>query len=157
MYNLVTYEFKETFASQLIQAKASEILPLLAELSEKMKNCINLMTKSDIVELKAFKSPPSAVTMTAEAICILFSQKPSYDNFKKLVSSSDFIRLLNEFDLSRISDYCLEKLSSYMSNPDYTQEYQAKISRASSLLCAWSRYAYEYGKLYDSVSSFHLN
>ena len=111
-----------------------------------------MITKSGLVEMKAYKSPPSSVVLVAEAICILFSTQPSYSNVLKLMSSSNFMQQLISYPRNAISDYALESLVKYISNQDFTYDYIAKISSASANLCEWVRNVYEYGRLSSSVN-----
>lgn len=115
-----------------------------------MNKIAQSLERADLIGILAFKSPPSAVLMVVEAICILFGMQSNYNNFRKL-SSSDFVTSLREFKRDAISDYALDKLAKYMSEPNFTQEYVSTISKGASILTQWSRLAYEYGRLYSSV------
>lgn len=59
-------------------------------------------TQNDIVEIKSFPKPPALVQMTMEAVCILKQEKPDWDTAKKLLSDSNFMRSLEEFDKDNI-------------------------------------------------------
>lgn len=126
----------------------------LGELAKNADDRVRSLSKSDIVELKAFKSPPKAVVMMAEAMCIVFSLQPSYQTFQRLSSNADFMQMLITFRKQAISDYALDQLASkYINDPDFSEDYISKVSRASGQLCMWIRYIYEYGRLYSNVSS----
>lgn len=125
------------------------------ELLAKAESRIKALRKSDIVEMKAYKSPPRAVVMISEALCILFATQPSYQNFLKLTSRADFIQLLVDYNTQAISDYTLEQLEKYISDPDFNEDYISKISYSAGQLCAWVKLIYEFGKVYSSVSSLN--
>ena len=118
---------------------------------KKIKECVQGLKKSDIVEMKSLKSPPNALVLVSEAICILYSVQPNFNNFIKLISETDVISLLNNLDKENISDYSMEKLEKYIQMPDYTSEYITKVSKPAGLICQWTINVYQYAKLASSV------
>ncbi len=109
------------------------------------------VSKSDIVEMKSFKAAPTAVNTTAEATCILFSTKPSYDNFKKLINQRDIISAFSSYDRDNISDYALRQLKKYIEEPNFNPEYVRKISSVCSVFCQVIRALYNYGIVKNQV------
>ena len=47
-------------------------MPLL----ESALTALNTLTKADITEVKSMKSPPAAVKLVMEAVCIMLNVKP---------------------------------------------------------------------------------
>lgn len=102
-------------------------------------NSLKALNKNDIVEIKSFAKPPPLVQMTMEAICILKQEKPDWDTAKKLLSDTNFMKSLEEFDKDNIPDAVIKKLKKYIDNPDYQPETVGKQSKASMSLCMWTR------------------
>jgi hypothetical protein len=132
------------------RSQTSEIVnpPTPAELESTRKEVYDDLArikKSEIVEIKAMRAPPMALQQVGEATCLLFTQPPKYDNFRKLISSRpNFIDDLNKFDLDSVSDFTLGELNKYIINPNFTKEYVSQISRFSAALCSWIRYVHQY-------------
>ncbi len=105
------------------------------------------LSKSDIVEVKSFKSAPRALQQVSEATCLLFSTKPSYDNFKRLMNKGDFIQMLKNYDKDNISDYAVNQLTQYIDDKDFTPQYMGRISRFGSVLCLYIRAMYDYSNI----------
>ncbi len=64
--------------------------------------CDQALNKNDIVEIKSFSKPPPLVQMTMEAVCILKGEKPDWDTAKKVLSDTNFMKSLEEFDKDNI-------------------------------------------------------
>jgi dynein heavy chain, axonemal len=117
------------------RADLAEALPALNAAVDSLK----ALNKNDITEIKSFPKPPPLVQMTMEAVCILKGEKPDWDTAKKLLSDTNFLKSLEEFDKDNIPDAAIKKLKKYVDDPVYTPEAVAKQSRAAMSLCMWSR------------------
>ena len=145
----------DQFACSRIKPKIEDIIENLEEYVSRMQQSIDSIHKSDLVEIKAFKAPPAAVLNVAEAICYLFSKTPSFQNFKLIIGTTDFIYQLQNFDLETLNDYKLEQLKKYIEMEDFNPEYIKKISSIGSILCNWIINIYNFSslkKVYNSVS-----
>lgn len=126
-------------------------------ITQSAEKSLNSLSKSDLVEIKAFRAPPTAVLQASEAICILLSKTPDFSTFRKTADSTDFIRKLIEYDKDAISDYTLNELNKYINNPNFYPEHIAKYSKLASGLCEWSRAMYEYGTLKKKIDQMNLD
>ena len=54
------------------QADLDKALPAL----DQALNSLKLLTKADIVEVKAMRNPPAGVRLVMEVVCIIFGNKP---------------------------------------------------------------------------------
>jgi hypothetical protein len=109
---------------------------------------IKLINKREVTEIKSMKMPPSSCVQVMEAICIIFSKKPSIENFNKLVTDNVrplLIDLIPNHDMKSISDYVKNNLKKYYEHPDFTPAQVNKASNYMSILCKWARLVYEYG------------
>lgn len=107
-----------------------------------------MISKNEIAELRSMKMPPSSCVQVMEAICIIFSKKPSIDNFNKLmndISRPLLTDLIPNYVMNSISDYVKNNLKKYYENPDFTPTKVKYASNYMSVLCNWARLVYEYG------------
>jgi len=125
------------------KADLAEAMPALNAAVDALK----ALNKNDITEIKSFPKPPPLVQMTMEAVCILRGEKPDWDTAKKLLSDSNFMTSLQEFDKENISDAIIRKLSKYVDDPVYMPETVAKQSRAAMSLCMWTRAMHVYNRV----------
>lgn len=58
---------------------------------------------------------------------------------KRVLSDTNFMRSLEEFDKDHIPDAVIHKLKKYIDNPQYQPDLVAKQSRAAMSLCMWTR------------------
>lgn len=58
---------------------------------------------------------------------------------KRVLSDTNFMRSLEEFDKDNIPDAVIHKLRKYIDDPQYQPDVVAKQSRAAMSLCMWTR------------------
>ena len=141
---------------QLFAGSQDQELEKLHPELQDANNQISQLNKSDIVEMKAIRSPPKALQDVAEATCILFAKAPSYKNFLVLTADMNFTQNLVNYDIDSVSDYSLKELEKYMSQSTYTPDYTNKVSKTGGALCSWTRAIYNYAKHKNNTSLFRL-
>lgn len=146
---------KTDLASQIIETSAQDKLLYLDQVSQKLNSELDELNRSELLEIKSLKSPPNALSLVADAICLLFSKQASFSNFIKLAESNDFINNLKQFKKASISDYTRNELKNYVSNENFTRDYISKISNYCGILCAWVRLIYEYAAIRSNVSNLN--
>ena len=109
---------------------------------------LDALDKKSIQELKSFPKPPPMVAYTLEAICILFGVKPNWDESKKLMGDSMFMKNLETYDKDNISPKVIKQLKKFVDNPDFMPAEVKKVSSAAMCLCMWARAMY----MYDTVA-----
>lgn len=119
-------------------------------------NACNSLNNSFLLEMKSYTFPPNAVNQVGEAICLLFAEKPEFQNFIKLLNSDDFLMKLRNFNKEAVSDYTIIQLEKYVKNPNFTYEYISKVSKAGSILCNWVIAIYKYAKIISEASILAL-
>lgn len=124
------------------KADLEEAMPALNAAVDALK----ALNKNDITEIKSFPKPPPLVQMTMEAVCILKSEKPDWDTAKKMLSDTNFMQSLQDFDKDNIPDSVIRKLTKYIDDPQYVPETVAKQSRAAMSLCMWTRAMHIYNR-----------
>ena len=74
-------------------------------------NAINNLDKKDLIELKAFASPPPLIKLVAEAVMSLFGMKSKnpWKDFQKLAANPvGFISQLKNYDKDNVSAQTLK-------------------------------------------------
>ena len=64
---------------------------------------INTIEKTELMELRAMKTPPEIAVQTMEAISILLGLKPDWSTAKSLLGDPSFLQTLSDFD--KVSDF----------------------------------------------------
>jgi hypothetical protein len=95
--------------------------------------------------------PPTIVQLAGEACCLVFAKKPSYSNFKMLLSDSNFLKTIVEYDVNNTSNYVIRELAKYVNNPDFNSNKATSVSFFAGSLINWLTVVYEYGKLNTTV------
>jgi dynein heavy chain len=149
-------ELKETCETQLAKA-----IPAL----ESAVKALKTISKNDIVEVRGMKTPPKAVVLVMEAICLMMSVKPmrvkdpnggnkKVDDYwaaaKKdlLMDVGKFIPSLMTYDKDNITPEIVEKVTPFTQNPEFQPEIVKKGSVAAAGLCKWVHAMI----VYDSVA-----
>eukprot|EP00966_Prymnesium_polylepis_P177035 4100056-Prymnesium_polylepis.1 len=111
-------------------------------------NALNSLSKGDIVEIKNFKTPPALVVTVMEAVCILLGAKPDWDSAKKVLSDTQFMNRLVNYDKDNIPPKVVKQIIKYYDNPEFIPETVERQSFAAKSLCMWVRAM----KVYDEVA-----
>uniref|UniRef100_A0A3Q3KEU7 Dynein axonemal heavy chain 7 n=1 Tax=Monopterus albus TaxID=43700 RepID=A0A3Q3KEU7_MONAL len=114
---------------------------------------LNTLTPQDITVLKSMKSPPTAVKLVMEAICILKGIKPDrvpdptgsgkkvedyWGPAKKLLGDMGFLHSLHEYDRDNIPPHVIAIIrNKYITNPDFVPEKIRTASTAAEGMCKW--------------------
>ncbi|KAM7380824.1 hypothetical protein PAMP_004096 [Pampus punctatissimus] len=109
--------------------------------------------RQDITVVKSMKSPPPAVKLVMEAICILKGIKPDrvpdpsgsgkkVEDFwgpaKKLLGDMRFLQSLHEYDKDNIPPNFIAIIrNKYITNPDFVPEKIRTASTAAEGMCKW--------------------
>lgn len=133
------------------QSRAQEALDVALPALEEAKRALDALDKKDIAEIKAFKTPPPAVQTVMEAVNILLDEKADWDSAKKVLSRTDFIKLLQQYDKDNIPAKILQKLHKYIENPVMSPDNVKKISFAAFSLCKWVHAISLYARVFKDV------
>jgi dynein heavy chain len=136
-------ELKESCETDLAAA-----LPAL----EASRRALDNLKSSDIVEMKAMKTPSRAIKMTMAAICIMLSVKPDkkvkdgdprIDPFwgpatKELLNDTKFLSRLQKYDFKHMDPNIIDKVKDFTDDPEFEPSVVAKKgSEAASGLAKW--------------------
>ncbi|KAM9347669.1 dynein axonemal heavy chain 7 [Symphorus nematophorus] len=145
-------------------ADLAEAMPIL----ESALAALNTLTTQDITVVKSMKSPPPAVKLVMEAICILKGIKPDrvpdpsgsgkkVEDFwgpaKKLLGDMKFLQSLHEYDKDNIPPNLIAIIrNKYITNPDFVPEKIRTASTAAEGMCKWVCAMEKYDKVAKVVA-----
>jgi dynein heavy chain len=112
---------------------------------------LDALDKKSIQEMKAFNNPPEMVKFTMEAVCILFGEKPEWNEAKKLMGQMDFLDQLAKYDKDNIPPKIVKKCKKYYDDPRFTPEGVKSQSSAAMCLCMWVRAMITYDKVAKGI------
>jgi dynein heavy chain, axonemal len=116
-----------------IQEGLDKAMPALQAAEE----ALNVLTKKDMSELKAYSKPPALVELALAGVMTVLRKAPTWDEAKKQLGDSQFMEKLLKFDKDKLDDQLLKKINKYTSQPDYDPEKVGKVSLACRGLCMW--------------------
>ena len=124
------------------QAGLDQAMPAL----EAAQAALNVLTKKDMSELKAYSKPPAMVELCLKGVMTVLKKSPTWDAAKKSLGDSNFLANLINFDKDRLDDALLNKMKKYINDPDYTPEKIGRL-RAAKGLCQWVHAMFIYGNV----------
>eukprot|EP00198_Chlamydomonas_reinhardtii_P010624 XP_001699961.1 dynein heavy chain 4 [Chlamydomonas reinhardtii] len=142
----------------------SEALPAL----EAATQALDTIKSADIKLVQTFKSPPAAVKIVMEAVCVCLDVKPTlvpdpnmagkkivdwWDASKRLLMDTTLIQRLKDYDRDNIPQRIIDKIrKEYTGDPDFTPANAAKASSAAEGLCKWVHAMDQYDKVAKVVA-----
>ncbi|XP_047456328.1 dynein axonemal heavy chain 7 isoform X2 [Mugil cephalus] len=145
-------------------AELAEAMPIL----DSALAALNTLTTQDITVVKSMKSPPTAVKLVMEAICILKGLKPDrvpdpsgsgkkvedyWGPAKKLLGDLRFLQSLHEYDKDNIPPNLIAVIrNKYITNPDFVPEKIRTASTAAEGMCKWVCAMEKYDKVAKVVA-----
>ncbi|XP_070694441.1 dynein axonemal heavy chain 7 [Pempheris klunzingeri] len=144
---------EQAMAAKAIKDECDADLAVAMPILESALSALNTLTTQDITVVKSMKSPPPAVKLVMEAICILKGIKPDrvpdpsgsgkkVEDFwgpaKKLLGDMRFLQSLHEYDKDNIPPNLMAIIrNKYITNPDFVPEKIRTASTAAEGLCKW--------------------
>ena len=127
------------------------------------EKALNSLSKSDLVEVKAMKTPPHGVVLTAHAVCLMMGVKPEKipdpDNpgkkkldywgpaKKDIFGDSKLLKKLTKYDRDNIDPVIVEKVGLFCQRDDFAPKLVLKASKAAAGLCQWVHAMISYDKV----------
>ncbi|CAK4159090.1 unnamed protein product [Aphanomyces euteiches] len=118
------------------KATKHELKDALKILDDANRSVANL-DRRYIMEIKTFVNPPVLVHVVLNAMCVLFSVEPSWENAKRLLSDVNFISSMLNYDKDNIPEHTLTKLEPYLTNEMFNKTEVEKQSIAASTMVVW--------------------
>ena len=131
------------------QMELNKAIPALHAAAEALKK----LNKADITEIKGFASPPDAVRMVLEAVCILLGEKGDWDSAKKVMTDMGFLDKLRDYDKNALADKdaLLKKLRVVTKRPEFDVDEIGKKSVACKSLAMWVKAMDNYSRISKEV------
>ena len=130
-----------------VQKDLDPVIPIL--ISE--QDALMILKKSDIAEVKFLKTPPLALKMVLEAVCVLLGSKTDWREATKVMSAPDFLGRLIDYDKDNIPRSLLDQLRKYIEDPMFTPEAVAKTSSAGKSFCTWCCAMNTYARMTEAM------
>eukprot|EP00820_Chromera_velia_P013184 Cvel_23772.t1-p1 / transcript=Cvel_23772.t1 / gene=Cvel_23772 / organism=Chromera_velia_CCMP2878 / gene_product=Dynein heavy chain 7, axonemal, putative / transcript_product=Dynein heavy chain 7, axonemal, putative / location=Cvel_scaffold2493:30-23749(-) / protein_length=3778 / sequence_SO=supercontig / SO=protein_coding / is_pseudo=false len=145
------------------QGQLDQALPILQSAEDALKK----LSKNDLVEVKAMKSPPDGVVLVMNALCIMFRVKPAkkkgpdgrsnVEDYwepakKELLGDAKLLQKLFGYDKDNIPADIVQKVTVFAENPAFDPELIKKASVAATGLCKWVLALIQYDKVGRSVA-----
>jgi dynein heavy chain len=153
-------------AAGIIKASCTKDLEAAMPALEDAVKALNSLSKGDIGEVKAMKTPPAGVVMVAKAMCFMFQVKPikvaapdgkgKVDDFwepckKELLGRGNLLNDMVEYDKDNIDAMTISKVQPMYDDPDFEPEKIKKASIAAMGICKWIRAMVVYDKVAKEV------
>ena len=78
------------------------------------QDALNVLTKKDMSELKAYSKPPALVELCLKGVMTVLKKSPTWDAAKKALGDSQFLNSLMTFDKDKLDDGLLGKMKKYI-------------------------------------------
>ncbi|DAZ94854.1 TPA: hypothetical protein N0F65_008156 [Lagenidium giganteum] len=114
---------------------------------EEANAALLLIDKRHIIEIKSFLNPPPLVHLVFDAISVMFGSEPTWDNAKRILSDSNIVQTLLNFDKDKVSPETLARVEKdYTSDPRFCKEEVEKQSVAASTMVIWVKAICQYAR-----------
>uniref|UniRef100_A0A336LVJ1 CSON005797 protein n=1 Tax=Culicoides sonorensis TaxID=179676 RepID=A0A336LVJ1_CULSO len=138
--------------SEDLRNECEKDLSLALPILKQAEKALNTLKQADIIEVKNFKTPPELVKLVMHAILILKEREPIkvkntltgkieldvWTAAKKLLSETNFLQSLIEFDKDNISIEAINRIrKEFITDKNFKPKIIKKSSRACEGLCKW--------------------
>ncbi|CAK9199554.1 unnamed protein product [Sphagnum troendelagicum] len=113
---------------------------------------LNVLTKKDMSEVKAYAKPPALVEMTLQAVMTVLKRPPTWPEAKLALGDSQFLEKLMNYNKDLLVDALLLKIAKFTKKAEFTAEAIGKVSGACKGLCLWVRAMESYGYISKEVA-----
>lgn len=132
-----------------VDESLSSMIPIIEAAAQNVKN----IKKQNLSELRSMNSPPEAVKMALEAVCILlgFGTDISWHDIQKITRRDDFIISILNFknNIDPVVRNLLE--TKYFSKPNFTLATVSRASKACGPLLSWIEAQVRYSAVLEQV------
>ena len=156
---------EEKKEDKILEEVSEEDEKKLLELMEKGKSMIESVIPADITELKSVKNPTEVAKIILEGLCHMFQIKPvrsfnqttmkyTYDYWpasSKLLSSSEFLKNLIQFDKDNVSPQVCQKVRKILDDPKCSEQRAKNCSKALSGIRGWMEGVVSYSTLREQL------
>uniref|UniRef100_A0A7E4ZT92 Dynein heavy chain, cytoplasmic n=1 Tax=Panagrellus redivivus TaxID=6233 RepID=A0A7E4ZT92_PANRE len=145
-------------ATQLIQisSKTAEVHTDLSEVEpavNEAKEAVKGIRKQQLVELKSMQSPPSAVKLAMESLCLLLGENVGVEwkQIRSVMVKEDFISRILQFDTDRLTPDIIAQMEKYKNNADWDFDKVNRASTACGPMLKWVKAQLLYADMLNKV------
>eukprot|EP00854_Cymbomonas_tetramitiformis_P005380 gene5380-6528_t len=128
---------KEAEETNAIAKECQEGLDRALPALQEAEDALNVLTKKDISELKAYAKPPALVELVLCGVMTVLKRPPTWDECKKQMGDASFLEKLTKFDKDLLQDGLLKKINKYTAQAEFKPDIIGKVSFAAKGLCMW--------------------
>lgn len=136
---------------EALRLEAQTALETAMPACEAAKEAVSNLDSKSINEIKAYTTPPKAVTRVMGAVMTYFGEATDWASIKKTLMDSGFIKRVLDLDMENLKKPTMEKIAAYTSKEDFTVKDMTKISAMAGILTQWVRSVEEFYKAYQIV------
>ena len=131
------------------QRDLDEAEPALIEAQTTVKS----IKKRDLDEVRNLARPPKNVQLTLECVALMLGAKPEWTEIRKMLSKSDFISNVINFDANRLSERRINEVQEkyIVGNEELNVESVMRSSKACGPLYKWAESQIRYSAVYNRV------
>lgn len=134
----------------MVMTELAQVEPLVAE----AQKCVSSIKRQHLQELRTMQSPPEAVKLTMESVCILLGHKiESWRTVQSVSRKDDFIANITNYNTVNLSPKIRDEIeTSYMNHPSFNFETVNRASKACGPLLQWVVAQVRYCSILEKVS-----
>ncbi|CEM11721.1 unnamed protein product [Vitrella brassicaformis CCMP3155] len=118
---------------------------------ERAERAVDRLDRKDIQELKSFQNPPSTVRLVVECVCMLLGYKEDWSTARQIMGDVNFVRRIFDYDKDHVPERLLQKLQTYLDDPQFDPQAVERQSQAAKSLCLWCRAIHHYAHVLKRV------
>nr|PNR35709.1 hypothetical protein PHYPA_021559 [Physcomitrium patens] len=143
---------KEAKACNIIAAECQVELDKAMPALMAAEAALNVLTKKDMSEVKAYAKPPALVEMTLNAVMTVLKRTPTWAEAKLALGDSQFLDKLMNYNKDLLNDVVLAKIGKFTKKAEFNADVIGKVSGACKGLCLWVGAMESYGYIAKDVT-----
>eukprot|EP00746_Dinoflagellata_sp_MGD_P028897 gnl/MRDRNA2_/MRDRNA2_168354_c0_seq1.p1 gnl/MRDRNA2_/MRDRNA2_168354_c0~~gnl/MRDRNA2_/MRDRNA2_168354_c0_seq1.p1 ORF type:complete len:348 (+),score=38.75 gnl/MRDRNA2_/MRDRNA2_168354_c0_seq1:90-1133(+) len=157
---------KANLKSLGIKASTAELVAWVVEIDSTSLDAavesLDSLSKVEISALAAYTKPPHSVLMTMEAVMVtlgtwsLKDPERLWPAARKLLRSRQFLTTLRNFTERNDPQQTVDRLGSYILNPQFHPESVKSVSSTAGILCIWCHAIYQFASSHLGQSNFWM-
>jgi dynein heavy chain 1 len=151
-------QLQKELAQQLEQitarnAKVTEELDQVMPAVEDARQAVKGIKKAQLVELRSMTSPPPAVKLAMESVCLLLGENVGTDwkAIRGVMVKDDFIQRILNFNTENVSPATIQAMDKYAQNSDWDYEKINRASTACGPMVKWVKSQLTYSTVLNQV------
>ncbi|CAM6118761.1 unnamed protein product [Calypogeia fissa] len=143
---------KESVVCNAIAADCQQDLDKAMPALNAAEAALNVLTKKDMSEVKAYAKPPALVEMTLSAVMTVLKKGTEWSDSKTALGDQQFLANLMNYDKDLLDDPLLKKINKFTKKAEFQPDIIGKVSSACKGLCLWVRAMEQYGYINKEVA-----